>query len=125
METSGIILAGGKGLRLGRRDKASEIVNHGRLLERVISKVNFLEQIIIVTADAEYILPELKITPTPKIVTDIYPGKGPLVGIYSGIRASESRYNLVVACDMPFLNQDLGAVPHVVFKFINVRLCEG
>ena len=107
METSGIILAGGKGLRLGRRNKASEIINQGRLLERVVSRVSFLEQIIIVTGDGKKTLPVLKGTPTPEVVSDIYPGKGPLGGIYTGIRASGSRYNLVVACDMPFLNQDL------------------
>lgn len=107
MDTSGIILAGGQGRRLGRRNKASEIINHGQLLERVVSKLSFLEQIIIVTGDGKKALPELKGTPTLKVVTDIYPGKGPLGGIYSGIRASGSRFNLVVACDMPFLNQGL------------------
>ena len=41
------------------------------------------------------------------MVTDTYPGKGPLGGIYTGLGAAESFYNLVVACDMPFLNQTL------------------
>jgi len=30
-----------------------------------------------------------------------------LVGIYTGLTASDSFYNLVVACDMPFLNRGL------------------
>ena len=42
-----------------------------------------------------------------RIVTDIYPGKGSLGGLYTGLTASNSFYNLVVACDMPFLNQAL------------------
>ena len=42
--------------------------------------------------------------PKLKIVTDTYPGKGPLGGIYTGLAASDSFYNLVVACDTPFLN---------------------
>jgi len=41
------------------------------------------------------------------MVTDTYPGKGPLGGIYTGLATSNSFYNLVVACDMPFLNQAL------------------
>jgi len=41
------------------------------------------------------------------MVTDIYPGKGPLGGIYTGLATSDSVHNLVVACDMPFLNQAL------------------
>ena len=38
---------------------------------------------------------------------DSYSGKGPLVGIYTGLVASKTFYNLVVACDMPFLNIEL------------------
>jgi len=30
-----------------------------------------------------------------------------LVGIYTGLTESSSFYNLVIACDMPFLNRDL------------------
>jgi len=41
------------------------------------------------------------------MATDTYPGKGPLGGIYTGLATSDSLYNLVVACDMPFLNQAL------------------
>ncbi|MDI6815476.1 MAG: NTP transferase domain-containing protein [Dehalococcoidales bacterium] len=45
--------------------------------------------------------------PKLRIVADTYPGKGPLGGIYTGLATSDSFYNLVVACDMPFLNQAL------------------
>lgn len=107
LDTSGIILAGGKGRRLGCRDKASEIINHGRLLERVVSSLSFLDSIIVVTGDLRQVLPGLKSTPPLKVVADVYPGKGPLGGIYSGLEASGTPRNLVVACDMPFLNQGL------------------
>jgi molybdopterin-guanine dinucleotide biosynthesis protein A len=39
-----------------------------------------------------------------KTVTDVYPGRGPLAGIYSGLMASSHSQALVVGCDMPFLN---------------------
>jgi molybdopterin-guanine dinucleotide biosynthesis protein A len=42
-----------------------------------------------------------------RLVGDIYPGKGSLGGIYSGLRAARSEYGLVVACDMPFLDLSL------------------
>ena len=38
---------------------------------------------------------------------DLYPGRGPLGGIYTGLLASKSDCNLVVACDLPFLNVEL------------------
>ena len=38
---------------------------------------------------------------------DIYPDKGPLSGIYSGLMHSETSKNLLVACDMPFLSTQL------------------
>jgi molybdopterin-guanine dinucleotide biosynthesis protein A len=42
-----------------------------------------------------------------KIVADLLPGAGVLGGIYTGLTASDSCYNLVVAGDMPFLNPAL------------------
>ena len=106
MDISCIILAGGKGSRLGR-DKVLEKFGNESLLEQVISCVDSLsKEIIIVTAE-ERTFPQLASRPKLKIVSDIFPGKGSLGGIYTGLVASDSLYNLVVASDMPFLNQPL------------------
>ena len=106
MDTSCIVLAGGKSLRLGH-DKVLETVGNRSLLEQVISRVESLvTEIVIVTAD-ERGFPKLTSYPECRIVTDILPGKGSLGGIYTGLATSNSFYNLVVACDMPFLNQSL------------------
>ena len=106
LDVSCIVLAGGKGLRLGR-NKVLETVGNKSLLEWVVFHVSFLESDTIIVTAAEQPFTQLTGYPKLRIVTDIYPGKSALGGIYSGLVASDSFYNLVVACDMPFLNQNL------------------
>ena len=107
MEIGCVVLAGGKGLRLGRDNKASATIDGESLLQRVVSSLSFLNSDIIVVIAKGQQLPPLADYPKLRIVTDAYVAKGPLVGIYSGLLASDSFYNLVVACDMPFLNRNL------------------
>jgi len=106
LDISCIVLAGGKGLRLGQ-DKALEIIGNRSLLERVVFHLSFFNSDILVVTALKQSYPQLGGYPKLKVVTDIYLDKGPLGGIYTGLKASNSFYNLVVACDMPFLNQDL------------------
>jgi molybdenum cofactor guanylyltransferase len=106
LEISGIILAGGRSLRLGH-DKVLEKIGNTSLLERVVSRIDsFSKKIIIVTAQERTFAPLTK-HPKVKIVSDILPGQGSLGGIYTGLVESSSFYNLVVAADMPFLNESL------------------
>jgi molybdenum cofactor guanylyltransferase len=101
-----IILAGGKSLRLGH-DKLLETIGYKSLIELAVSHIESLcNKIIIVTA-GERTFPMLASHPEVKIINDIFPGKGSLGGIYSGLVESDSFYNLVIASDMPFLNQPL------------------
>jgi len=106
LETSCIVLAGGKSLRLGR-DKVLETVGNRSLLQLVVSSVTSLSREVIIVAASEQTIPQSINYPKLRVVTDIYPGKGPIGGIYTGLATSTSFYNLIVASDMPFLNQDL------------------
>jgi len=106
LETSCIVLAGGKSLRLGR-DKVLETVGNRSLLQLVVCSVTSLSREVIIVAASEQTIPQSINYPKLRVVTDIYPGKGPLGGIYTGLATSTSFYNLIVASDMPFLNQDL------------------
>jgi len=106
LDISCVVLAGGKGLRLGQ-DKALETIGDKNLLHWVVSYLSlFKSNIIIVTAEKQS-LSQLTDYPELRIVTDAYPDKGPLAGIYTGLATSDSLHNLVVACDMPFLNYAL------------------
>jgi molybdopterin-guanine dinucleotide biosynthesis protein A len=106
LDTSCIILAGGKSVRLGH-DKILEKVGNSSLLEQVISRIDSLSKEIIIVTAKERTFSQLTGNPKLKFVSDIYPGKGSLGGIYTGLVASNTHYNLVIAADMPFLNQSL------------------
>lgn len=45
--------------------------------------------------------------PGVRVVQDVRPGCGPLMGLYSGLLASRSQLNFVTAVDMPFFKADL------------------
>jgi len=102
-----IVLAGGKGTRLGK-DKLLQVVGDRPLLQRVIDSLSPISQrILVVTAQGQK-RPAIQATQTIVApVPDIYPEKGALGGIYAGLSASDSQHSLVVAADMPFLNSDL------------------
>jgi len=98
-----IILAGGKSSRIGTdKDKTMLRLNGKRLIDIVISKLKCIvgDNIIIVGPPKKY--PSYK-----QVVPDLFPQRCPLAGIYSGLKASPTFYNLIVGCDMPFLKTEL------------------
>jgi molybdopterin-guanine dinucleotide biosynthesis protein A len=100
-----IILAGGKSLRLGR-SKLLETIGGKSLIEWVVNRLAIIStEIIIATAHGEAIPCFSSVGIKP--VADIYPGKGPLAGIHSGLIISSSPQAIVVGCDTPFLSVGL------------------
>lgn len=100
-----VILAGGKSLRLGR-SKALQAIGGKSLIQWVVDRLAILStEIIIATAPGETI--PCSSAARIKTVVDIYLGKGPLAGIYSGLIASSSARAIVVGCDTPFLSVGL------------------
>jgi len=100
-----IILAGGKSSRLGQ-SKALQVIGGKSLIQWVVDRLAILStEIIIATAHGEAIPCSSAVR--IKTVADIYPGKGPLAGIYSGLIASSSSRAIVVGCDTPFLSVGL------------------
>jgi molybdopterin-guanine dinucleotide biosynthesis protein A len=106
LEISSIVLAGGKSSRLGH-DKVFKTVGDRLLLELVVNSVAPLSQETILVAASQNAFVQSAKYPGLRAVSDVLPGKGPLGGIYTGLLASTSSYNLVVASDMPFLNPAL------------------
>jgi molybdopterin-guanine dinucleotide biosynthesis protein A len=104
MEVTSIVLAGGKNLRLGR-SKALEVIGGKSLIERIVERLApITNQFLIVTSREQS---EFPTSDEIEVLTDIYPERGPLGGIYTGLLASRSSRSIAVACDMPFLNNEL------------------
>ena len=100
-----IILAGGKSSRLGQ-NKALQTIGGQSLIQWIVDRLATLStEIIIATAYGEKI--PCSSSAGIKTVADVHPGKGPLVGIYSGLVATSSSWAFVVGCDMPFLSVGL------------------
>ena len=99
--SQGFVLAGGASSRMGR-DKAlldwhgqPMLVHVASMLSQVTAKVT------IVGARDKYSCLGFP------VIEDRKPGLGPLSGISAALAASESDWNLIVACDMPYLNPEL------------------
>ncbi len=93
-------------MRLGH-DKILEKVGNTSLLEQSVSRIDPLSKEIIIVTAKERTFAQLEDYPKVRIVSDIFPGHGSLGGIYTGLVKSDSFCNLVVAADMPFLNESL------------------
>ena len=100
LAVSGILLAGGKNRRMGA-NKAFLDVGGVRLIDRTLEIYKTLfDDIVIVTNDPLAYLEFSEAT----VVTDIYKGRGPLGGIYTGLFYAKNPLAFVSACDMPFLS---------------------
>jgi len=96
------ILAGGQSKRMGQ-DKAFLEVGGQLVIERVLGCIKSLSDDVFISANH----PEKYKKFGLRVVTDIYPDKAALGGIYSVISAAHHSKILVVACDMPFLSVGL------------------
>ena len=101
-----LILAGGRGKRVGGEDKGLLIIAGQPLVSLVLGKFNDTYSKIIISANRNldvyrrYGLP---------VQQDITPGfQGPLTGISSIIDQVTSPYMLVLPCDMPNLPTNIG-----------------
>jgi len=92
-------LAGGEGKRLGA-DKAFLRIGGRVLIEGIVEKTARIGDEVIIVTNSPQRYGHLEV----RVVGDVYPGKGALGGIYSGLKAARNHHSLVVACDMPFLD---------------------
>ena len=106
-ELTGMILAGGEGRRMGGRDKGLEPFAGLPLVGHVVKRLEGQVAELLINAnrnaDAYRFFAD-------RVIADEETGfKGPLMGIYSGLRAAKTPWLLVAPCDSPALPDDLVA----------------
>lgn len=99
------ILAGGESKRMGR-EKALLKFGDFTVIELLIGELKKVYVNINIISNS----PESFLFTGQKIFPDIRKGFGPLSGMHSAIINSQTEKNLIVSCDMPFLNSDLFTV---------------
>jgi molybdopterin-guanine dinucleotide biosynthesis protein A len=95
-------MAGGKNSRMGK-NKAFLQVGGETILENIVKQLKKVTSDLIIVSSRPRDFRHSGI----KTVSDIYPGCGPLGGIHAGLTNSDNAVNLVVACDMPFLQPEV------------------
>ena len=102
---TGLILAGGKGSRMGGVDKGLQAFRGKRLVDHVYER--FVPQVGGVIINANQNHEEYK-TFGVRVVSDAIGGfAGPLAGLHAGLSISKRPFLASVPCDSPFLPADL------------------
>lgn len=96
---TGVVLAGGQSSRMGR-DKALIEVQGRSMLDRALDMLDRHSAELLVIGETE------KYGHVgPFVIADEWPGKGPVGGIATAMRYASNDKLLVIACDMPALNE--------------------
>lgn len=103
----GLILAGGKAVRMGGGDKPLRRFGQGVLLDHVVARVGPQVTRLAISANGD---PARFAGWGCAVVADAVPGQGPLGGMLAGLRwAAGAESLLIVPGDTPFLPEDLAA----------------
>lgn len=95
-----VVLCGGESSRM-KTDKGLVNFNGRPLILNILAVVQTItDKVILIANDNRYT--ELGF----QCYSDIYPGNGPMGGIYTGLTHSETKKNIVLSCDMPFMTAE-------------------
>ena len=98
-EIDAAILVGGRGRRLGGRDKSGLVIDGVTVLDRLLAVLPAVPAtVMLVGGPGEHTWPA-----GVRVVPDAEPGLGPLGGIHAALTHITGDRALILACDMPFL----------------------
>lgn len=106
-DTTGLILAGGQGRRMGGVDKGLQLLRERPMVEWVIERLRPQVGDIVINANQN------RDTYTrygfPVVGDEVGGFAGPLAGLHAGLKRTAHPFILTVPCDSPFLPADLSA----------------
>ena len=98
---TGIILAGGKSSRMGT-EKGILRLNNLTFTQHIINNLMPLVDEIIIVSNHE-LYDQFGVKRIPDNVNNF----GPVAGVYTGLKASHTDYNLIVSCDAPKVDAEV------------------
>lgn len=111
VKTSAVILSGGKNSRMNYNTKAFLSLDNERFIERIIKRLNLIDDIIISCNNLSLYQEFLD---TCRLVEDEVKDIGPIGGIYSTLKSIKNDKALIIAADMPFISE------YVINSLINI-----
>ncbi len=96
---TGIVLAGGICKSFDYQNKALLKIGNKSIIETIIGSLSKVTDDIFLITNSPDEFKHLGLC----MFKDILPGSGSLGGIYTGLKVSNTHHNLIVACDMPFI----------------------
>jgi len=103
-DITAVILAGGRGRRMGGADKGLLPLNGSPLIEHVLATIEPQVGPILINANRNQ---EFYHSLGYPVIADAHPGfQGPLAGFAAGLKASVTAYVLLLPCDAPLLPDD-------------------
>ncbi len=105
MNVTGIVLAGGKGTRMGSVDKGLQPLRGKPMVEWVLERLRPQVAEVVINANQNVAVYEKY---GHRVVSDQIGGfAGPLAGLHAGLKAAAHALVVTVPCDSPFLPTDL------------------
>ena len=104
-QITGLILAGGKGTRMGSVDKGLQMFCGKPMVEHVLQRLQPQVSKLIINANRH--LDVYEAFGAPVVPDEISGFAGPLAGLHAGLSHCETPYLVTAPCDSPFLPMNL------------------
>jgi molybdenum cofactor guanylyltransferase len=121
-DITAIILSGGKSSRMGI-NKSFLKIGDKTVIERMRDLLqSMFNNVILITNDRD----DYKFLGLP-VFEDVFRHRGPLAGIHSGLKHSETNINFIISCDLPLMTKEMinYLIEYKTDKLITVANADG